>query len=51
MALIYDKNKIYHRKDVNQGILEFEAVNKEKRFKKFIVIEANGKIHHHNHNK
>lgn len=51
VALIYDKHHIYHRADIGRGIRDFEAVNRSKRFDKIIVIEANGKIHHHNHNK
>lgn len=49
MAVIYDKNKNYHRKDIDDGIKDFESRSKY-RFKKILVIEANGKIHTHRHN-
>lgn len=51
IALIYDKNKIYHRQDIEKGINEFESVNSKKRFQDIIVVESNGKVHHHKHNK
>lgn len=50
IAVIFDKNTIYHRTDIDKGIKDFEAVNSVKRFDKIIVIESNGKIHHHKHN-
>ena len=48
VALIYDKNQIYHRRDIDAGIEEFEKY-RSYRFEKIIVVENNGKIHIHKH--
>ena len=49
IALIYDKNKLYDRADVENGILKYEHYNKY-RFKQIIVVSSNGNIHRHKHN-
>lgn len=49
IALIYDRNKNYHRADIERGIKDFEE-HSTYRFKRIIIIEKNGKIHTHKHN-
>ena len=49
VALIYDKNHIYHRADIDKGLIKYEHYNKY-RFKQIIVISKDGKIHRHKHN-
>ena len=50
IAVIYDKNRLYSRKNVEAGIRQYEALNKY-RFKQIIVISAHGSIHRHKHDK
>lgn len=50
VAVIYDKNRLYSRKNVEAGIRQYEALNKY-RFKQIIVISSHGNIHRHKHNK
>ena len=50
IAVIYDKNRLYSRKNVEAGISQYEALNKH-RFKQIIVISAHGSIHRHKHDK
>lgn len=49
VAVIYDKNKVFRRRDIEAGIKEYEAWNKY-RFQKIIVVSASGRIHIHKHN-
>lgn len=49
IAVVYDKNYVYHRKDVDDGIALYESLNSY-RFKQIIVIASDGKVHRHNHN-
>ena len=49
VALIYDKHKRFNRKDIEDGIKLYEKNNKH-RFKRIIVVSANGNIHTHIHN-
>lgn len=50
IAVIYDKHRLYNRKNVEAGISHYEATNKY-RFKHIIVISAHGNIHRHKHGK
>ena len=49
VALIYDKYRRFNRKDIEDGIKLYEKNNKH-RFKRIIVVSANGNIHIHIHN-
>lgn len=49
VALIYDKHKRFTRKDIEEGIISYEKHNRH-RFKRIIVVSANGNIHIHKHN-
>jgi hypothetical protein len=49
IALIYDKNHIYHRADIDSGIKEYESLNNY-RFKQIIVVTKDRKVHRHRHN-
>ena len=50
IAVIYDKHRLYSRKNVEAGISQYEALNKYW-FKQIIVISAHGNIHRHKHDK
>ena len=50
VAVIYDKNSIYHRQDVENGIKQYEY-HKSYRFKRIIVISKSGNVYEHSHNK
>lgn len=49
IAIVYDKNYVYHRKDVDAGIKLYESLNNYK-FKQIIVIASDGMVHRHKHN-
>jgi hypothetical protein len=49
IAVIYDKNHVYNRAEVDKGLRMYEILNKY-RFKGIIVIDSGGKIHRHKHN-
>lgn len=49
IAVIYDRNKVFRRRDIETGIRQYEALNKY-RFQKIIVVSASGRIHVHKHN-
>ena len=48
VALIYDKYKRFNRKNIEDGIKLYEKNNKH-RFKRIIVVSANGNIHTYTH--
>ena len=50
VAVIYDKNGIYHRKDVENGIKQYEY-HKKYRFKRILVISKSGNVYEHSHTK
>lgn len=49
VALIYDKHRRFNRKDIEDGIKLYEE-NNYHRFKRIIVVSANGNVHTHIHN-
>lgn len=49
IAIVYDRNKVYDRNDVENGIKRYERYN-DYRFKQIIVVSANGHVHRHKHN-
>lgn len=49
IAVVYDKYRIYNKKDVEIGIKDYESQNKY-RFKQIIVISNKGNVHKHRHN-
>lgn len=50
VAVIYDRNHVYNRKIVEQGIELYEKHNTY-RFKRVIVISKSGNVYEHSHNK
>ena len=49
IPIIYDKNRLYNKTMIEEGIKLYERLNKI-RFKEIIVVSANGHIHRHKHN-
>jgi hypothetical protein len=49
IAVIYMKYGKHPRKEVEQGIRDFESSSKY-RFKKIIIVTQDGRLHHHKHN-
>lgn len=49
IPVIYDKNRLYNKTMIDEGIKLYERLNKI-RFKEIIVVSANGNIHRHKHN-
>lgn len=49
IAVVYDKNRVYDRKEVETGIARFEQYNRY-RFKQVFVVSGSGSIHRHKHN-
>ena len=49
IAVVYDRNKVYNRKEVEDGIRRYEQYNAY-RFKRIIVVSARGNVHRHKHN-
>ena len=49
IGVVYDKYRIYNKKDVEIGIKDYESQNKY-RFKQIIVISNKGNVHIHRHN-
>lgn len=51
VAVIYDKNQVYHAVDVEKGIRSYESyASNRHRFKRIIVISKSGKVYEHFHN-
>ncbi len=50
VPVIYDKNGVFTKKDVEEGIKLYESYWKRIRFKEIIVISSRGRIHVHHHN-
>ncbi len=49
IAVVYDKNRVYNRKDVDDGISRYEKLNNY-RFKEILVVSREGRVHRHKHN-
>lgn len=49
MALIYSRNHVFSRADVEKGIRLYEEAH-DYRFKRIIVVADNGHVHRHKHN-
>lgn len=49
IPVIYDKNKLYNKTMIEEGVKLYEQLNKI-RFKEIIVVSANGHVHRHKHN-
>lgn len=49
VAVVYDRNRVYNRKEVENGIIRYEQHNNY-RFKQIIVISNRGNVHRHKHN-
>lgn len=49
IAVIYDKNYVYHRETIEQGLSLYEHYN-DYRFKRIIVISKSGNVYEHSHN-
>lgn len=49
IPVIYDKNRLYNKTMIDEGIKLYERLNKI-RFKEIIVVSANGNVHRHKHN-
>lgn len=43
IAVVYDRNKVYNRKEVEDGIRRYEQYNAY-RFKRIIVVSARGNV-------
>lgn len=50
IPVIYDRNGIYHRDNIERGLSDYESKS-EVRFKAILVIDKNGKVWEHQHNK
>jgi len=48
VAVIYDRNGLFRRRDIETGIREYERFNKY-RFERIIVIGKSGRVHVHKH--
>lgn len=49
-TVIYDKNGVFTKKDVEEGIKLYESYWKRIKFKEIIEISAGKRIHVHHHN-
>ena len=49
VSVIYDRNEIYHKADIERGIKMFEE-STAYRLKEIIVISKDGRVHKHRHN-
>lgn len=49
IAVIYDKNGLFRRRDIETGIRTYESLNTY-RFERIIIIGKSGRIHVHKHN-
>ena len=49
IPVIFDKNRLYNKAMVEDGIKLYERLNRI-RFKEIIVVSANGHVHRHKHN-
>lgn len=50
VAVIYDKNGAYHRDHIERGLSNYESKS-DYRFKAILVIDKNGNVYEHIHNK
>lgn len=48
VAVIYDRNGLFRRRDIETGIRNYESFNKY-RFERIIVIGKSGRVHVHKH--
>lgn len=48
IAVIYDKNGLFRRRDIEAGIKSYESLNTY-RFERIIVIGKSGRVHVHKH--
>ncbi len=48
VAVIYDRNGLFRRRDIETGIRDYERFN-EHRFERIIVIGKSGRVHVHKH--
>lgn len=49
VAVVYDKNQVYHRQDVENGIKQYEHY-RNYRFDRIIVVSKSGNVYEHSHN-
>lgn len=49
IAVVYDRNRVYNRSEVENGIKRYEQYNTY-RFKNIIVVSSRGNVHRHKHN-
>ena len=50
VVVIYDKYNLFHRSDIEKGIMAYEDLNKY-RLKRVIVVSSYGNVYEHSHNK
>ncbi len=50
IAVVYDKNGLYHRDNIERGLLDYEGKD-QYRFMAILVLDKNGNVWEHTHNK
>jgi len=52
VAVVYDRSRLFHRNDIDNGIKEYESHRTNThRFKSIIIIDGDGGVHEWTHNK